>query len=77
MGSIEVGAITLALPEETDWRLHVGSTVNASERLTQEVRRQERVIRSFPSEASAHGLVGQRGREECELLGRPYLRIDD
>lgn len=46
----------LALPEPYRRRLR---TSNAMERLNEEVRRRERVIRIFPNRASAMRLLGQ------------------
>ena len=48
-------ALVLALPEK--YRRRMKST-NMQERLIQEVRRRERVIRIFPIEQSAHRLIG-------------------
>ena len=45
----------LALPEKYRLRLR---TTNMQERLNEEVRRRERVIRIFPNEASALRLIG-------------------
>lgn len=43
--------------ESFQWHKHIRST-NSLERLNQEVRRRERVIRIFPNEASAFRLIG-------------------
>ena len=45
----------LAVPEKYRRRL---KSTNIQERLIQEIRRRERVIRIFPNEASAHRLIG-------------------
>ena len=52
---LEDALAVLALPEK--YRRRIKST-NMQERLIQEVRRRERVIRIFPTEQSAHRLIG-------------------
>jgi putative transposase len=65
MATLEAGfddvTAVLALPEPDRRRLR---TWNAMERLNEEVRRSERVIRIFPNRASAIRLLG------AVLLGR-------
>jgi transposase-like protein len=65
----------LALPEKYRRRLR---TTNMLERLIQEIRRREKVIRIFPSEASAWRLVGALLAETHEewSTGRRYLTMD-
>jgi transposase-like protein len=53
----------LALPERYRRRLH---TTNMLERLIQEIRRREKVIRIFPSEASAWRLISALLAEKRE-----------
>jgi putative transposase len=65
----------MALPEKYRKRLR---TTNMQERLNQEVRRRERVIRIFPNEASALRLMGALLAEQNEAwLERKYLDMDD
>jgi transposase-like protein len=66
----------LALPEKYRRRLR---TSNMLERLIQEVRRREKVIRIFPSKASAWRLVGALLAEKHEewSTGRRYLTMDE
>lgn len=65
----------LALPEPYRVRLR---TTNAQERLNEEVRRRERVIRIFPSRASALRLLGALLMEWDEqwATGKRYLSMD-
>ena len=65
----------LVLPEVYRRRLR---TTNMSERLNQEVRRRERVIRIFPNEASALRLIGALLAEQHEtwLAGGRYFDMD-
>lgn len=53
-------------------------TTNGVERLNQEVRRRERVIRIFPNEASATRLMGALLMEQSEKweIGRKYLEME-
>ncbi len=61
----------LALPEKYRLRLR---TTNMQERLNEEVRRRERVIRIFPNEASALRLIGALLAEHHEVWQeRKYL----
>jgi transposase-like protein len=66
----------LALPEKYRRRLR---TSNMLERLIQEVRRREKVIRIFPNEDSAWRLVGALLAEKHEewSTGRRYLTMDE
>jgi putative transposase len=54
-------------------------TTNALERLNQEIRRRERVIRIFPNEASAIRLLGALLCEQSEkwLSGRKWLDMNE
>ena len=54
------------------------NTVNGIERLNQEIRRRERVIRIFPNEASAIRLIGALLIEQDEKwsTGRKYFEMD-
>lgn len=65
----------LALSEKYRRRL---KSTNMQERLVQEVRRRERVIRIFPNEESAHRLIGALLAEiHEEWQGRRYLDMSD
>jgi putative transposase len=65
----------MALPEKYRRRLR---TTNMMERLNQEVRRRERVIRVFPNEASAIRLIGALLAEMSETWQeRVYLDMGD
>jgi transposase-like protein len=66
----------LALPEKYRKRLR---TTNMVERLIQEVRRREKVIRIFPNKASAWRLVGALLAEKHEewSTGRRYWTMDE
>jgi putative transposase len=65
----------LVLPEPYRKRLR---TTNSLERLNQEIRRRERVIRIFPNRESALRLLGALLMEQDEewATGRRYLRMD-
>lgn len=65
----------LALPDKYRRRLR---TTNMLERLIQEIRRREKVVRIFPDEASAWRLVGALLAETHEewSTGRRYLKMD-
>jgi len=72
---LEDALAVMALPEK--YRRRMKST-NMQERLNQEVRRRERVIRIFPNEESALRLVGALLAEiNEEWQGRRYLDMDD
>lgn len=72
---LEDALAVLALPEK--YRRRMKST-NLQERLIQEVRRRERVIRIFPNEASAERLIGALLAEiHEEWQGRRYLDMSD
>jgi transposase-like protein len=64
------------LPEKYRRRLR---TTNSLERLIEEVRRREKVIRIFPNETSAWRLLGAYLAEIHEewSTGRCYLRMDE
>ena len=49
------------------------------ERLNEEIRRREKVLRIFPNEAAAFRLLGALLAEQHELwsTGRKYLNMDD
>jgi transposase-like protein len=66
----------LALPEKYRMRLR---TTNMLERLHQEIRRRERVIRIFPNDASAIRLIGALLAEQHEAWSteRRYLDMED
>lgn len=65
----------LALPTPYRKRLH---TTNGLERLNQEIRRRERVIRIFPNRESALRLIGAVLMEQDEMwsTGHRYLRME-
>jgi len=65
----------MALPEPYRKRLR---TTNSLERLNQEIRRRERVIRIFPNEASVVRLIGALLMEQDEewLTGRRYVDMN-
>ena len=72
---LEDALAVLALPEKYRRRL---KSTNMQERLIQEIRRRERVIRIFPNEASAHRLIGALLAEiHEEWQGRRYLDMSD
>jgi len=65
----------MALPEKYRKRLR---TTNMQERLNEEVRRRERVIRIFPNDESALRLIGALLAEQNEVwLERKYLDMDE
>lgn len=66
----------LALPCKYVRRLR---TTNMLERLIEELRRREKVIRIFPNKTSAWRLVGALLAEKHEVwsTGRRYLRMDE
>jgi transposase-like protein len=65
----------MALPEAYGQRLR---STNILERLNQEVRRRERVIRIFPNTDSAMSLLGALLMEQDELrsTGRLYFKME-
>lgn len=69
---LEDALAVLILPDKYQKRLR---TTNMAERLNQEVRRRERVIRIFPNEASAIRLIGALLAEQHETwsTGRRYF----
>ena len=65
----------IVLPEKYRRRLR---TTNMPERLNEEIRRRERVIRIFPNAASAHRLVGSLLVEHHEAwAGQRYLNMEE
>jgi putative transposase len=66
----------LILPERYRKRLR---TTNSIERLNEEIRRRERVIRIFPNQASAERLIGALLMEQDEIwsTGRKYFDMDE
>ena len=65
----------MALPNKYRKRL---KSTNMQERLIQEIRRRERVVRIFPNEASALRLMGALLAEiHEEWQGRRYLDMAD
>lgn len=72
---LEDALAVLALPKKYRNRL---KSTNMQERLIQEIRRRERVIRIFPNEDSALRLMGALLAEiHEEWQGRRYLNMDD
>ena len=66
----------LELPEKYRRRLR---TTNMAERLNEEVRRREKVIRIFPNEASAQRLIGALLAEQHEVwfTGKRYFDMTE
>jgi transposase-like protein len=65
----------MALPEKYRKRLR---TTNMQERLNEEIRRRERVIRIFPNDESALRLIGALLAEQNEAwLERKYLNMQE
>ena len=65
----------MALPEKYRRRLR---TTNMQERLNEEIRRRERVIRIFPNDESALRLIGALLAEQNEVWQeRRYLDMDE
>lgn len=64
------------LPEKYRRRL---ATTNMQERLNEEIRRREKVIRIFPNEASAMRLIGAMLAEKHEAwsTGRRYFDMTE
>lgn len=72
---LEDSLAVMALPGKYRKRL---KSTNMQERLIQEIRRRERVVRIFPNEASALRLMGALLAEiHEEWQGRRYLDMDD
>ena len=69
---LEDALAVLSLPEKYRVRLR---TTNGMERLNEEIRRRERVIRIFPNEASALRLIGALLAEQHESwsTGKRYF----
>jgi transposase-like protein len=74
--AFEDATAVLALPERYRKRLR---TTNSQERLNEEIRRRERVIRIFPNEASAERLMGALLMEfdEAFSTGHRYFEMTD
>lgn len=74
-GFADITAI-FSLPEKYRKRLR---TSNSIERLNEEIRRRERVIRIFPNEESIERLLGSLLIEQHEswLCGKTYFNMDD
>ena len=72
----ESATAVMALPEHYRKRLR---TTNSIERLNEEIRRRERVIRIFPNQASAERLIGALLMEQDETwsTGRKYFDMDE
>jgi len=66
----------MVLPEKYRRRL---ATTNMQERLNEEIRRRERVIRIFPNEASAKRLIGAMLAETHEIwsTGKKYFDMQE
>jgi putative transposase len=73
---LEDALTVLMLPEKYRTRLR---TTNAMERLNEEIRRRERVIRIFPSEVSALRLIGALLAEQHEVwsTGKRYFDMTE
>jgi putative transposase len=73
---LEDALAVLALPEQYRVRLR---TTNGMERLNEEIRRRERVIRIFPNEASALRLIGALLAEQHEVwsTGKRYFDMTE
>ena len=65
-------------PPGLAWRTKRLRSTNMQERLTEEVRRRERVIRIFPNDESALRLIGALLAEKDEAWqSRRYLEMDE
>jgi len=75
-GAFEAATAILVLPERYRQRLR---TTNSQERLNEEIRRRERVIRIFPNQASVFRLVGALLMELHEkwTTGTRYLDMEE
>lgn len=73
---LEDALAVMVLPERYRRRL---ATTNMQERLNEEIRRRERVIRIFPNQASAIRLIGAMLAEQHELwsTGRKYFDMQE
>ena len=73
---LEDTLVVLGLPEKYRRRL---KSTNMQERLIQEIRRRERVIRIFPNEASAQRLIGALLAEKHETwsTGKKYFDMSE
>ena len=74
--AFEAATAVLTLPEKYRKRLR---TTNGQERLNEEIRRRDRVIRIYPNQASAFRIVGALLMEIHEkwTTGRKYLDMDE
>ena len=72
----EAAMAVMVLPESYRQKLR---TTNSVERLNEEIRRRERVIRIFPNPESAHRLLGALFMEHSEkwLGGKRYLCMEE
>ena len=74
--AFEAATAVLKLPEKYRKKLR---TTNSQERLNEEIRRRDRVIRIYPNQASAFRIVGALLMETHEkwTTGRKYLNMED
>ena len=72
-GAFEEAISVLSLPEHYRKRLR---TTNSQERLNEEIRRRERVIRIFPNAASAERLLGALMVEFDEAFSTRHRYFD-
>lgn len=74
-GAFDDALAVMALPEQYRRRLR---STNMQERLNEEIRRRERVIRIFPNDDSARRLIGALLAEQNEAWQeRKYLSMDE
>ena len=73
---LEDALAVMVLPDKYRRRL---ATTNMQERLNEEIRRRERVIRIFPNEASAVRLIGAMLAEQHEvwISGKKYFDMEE
>jgi putative transposase len=73
---LEDAIAVLTLPEKYHRRLR---TTNMVERLNEEIRRREKVVRIFPNERAAFRLLGALLAEQHKIwsTGRKYLNMED
>lgn len=81
-GGIEDATAILALPSKYRRRLrttNIAEKFLSVERFIEEIRRREKVIRIFPSRASAYRLIGALCAEQHDewSTGRKYLKMDE
>jgi transposase-like protein len=70
---LEDALAVMSLPEKYRKRL---ATTNMQERLNEEIRRREKVIRIFPNEESAMRLIGAMLAEKHEVWSTGRLYFD-